>query len=117
MAIAYVSIDEVNQDIAYQLANGRTLEVLSPGDPVGNDLWDAEIYDLDYLPANYREEILDELCSWPPDVAVAVHGYSLDEKQRKTLRQNGVLVARRLSQELVNAVLQQSAEFAASTAA
>jgi len=117
MAIAYVSIDEVNQDIAYQLANGKTLEVLSPGDPNGNEQWEAEIYDLDYLPDNYREEVLYDLCSWPPDVVVAVHGYNLDEKQRKALRRNGVLVARQLSQELVNAVLQQSAEYAVSAAA
>jgi hypothetical protein len=74
--IAYLTTDEVNQDLATQMANdcGAALVVLTPKDPLPDGQFDAAIYDLDYAPAALRDEILERLTSGPNPFPIAVHG-------------------------------------------
>jgi hypothetical protein len=110
MLIAYLTTDEVNQDLALQLAAGcdAVLCPLSPGDMPWNGLFDAMIYDPDYLPPARWREVLAELLAEPSPGPVAVHGYNLDEREARALRQHGVLVHRRLEPELFRALRQMA---------
>jgi hypothetical protein len=111
MNLAYVSTDEVHQDLAYQLARAYRVDVhlLTPTDRVPERL-DAVIYDLDYLPPEDREHVLDRLIGSPANGLVAVHGYNLFGDQAKALKRNGVLVRRRLGRNLFRALLRRAVE-------
>jgi hypothetical protein len=90
--VAYLTTDEVNRELALQLAAGLGVDlcVLSPGEPAGPESFAGVLYDLDYLPESRRQEILADLLAGP----VAVHGYNLDADQEGVLCENGVLVSR-----------------------
>jgi hypothetical protein len=109
MNLAFVSTDEVHQDLAYRL--GRTLRVdvhqLSPMDWVPERL-DGVIYDLDYLPSEQREQVLTRLIAAPARGLVAVHSYNLLQEQAQALRRNGVLVRRRLGRRLFRTMLRHA---------
>jgi hypothetical protein len=100
--IAYVTTDEVNQDLALRLADdfGAELCPLSPKDPPPNGEFDAMVYDLDYLPPEGRRAILAGLLAGPRSCAVAVHSHNLREDQADALRAGGIAVSSRLEPEM-----------------
>jgi hypothetical protein len=102
--IAYLSTDEVNQDLAVQMAAACDirLELLSPRDPPPDGQFDAFIYDLDYWPQ--RQEVLAELVRVRTPHAVVLHSYNLDEDQIEVLRSKGVSVSGRLDVEVFHAL-------------
>ena len=63
MLFAYLSLDEVNKDLARQLATkvGGVLEALSFRIDARAVPFDALVYDLDSLPTDYRSDLLTQL--------------------------------------------------------
>src|SRR5262245_33018797 len=106
MRIAYVTTDDVNREMATQLTGAfqATLGLLSPEDELVNLPDDGVIYDLDYLPQRRRHEILAQLLANQPSLPAAVHSYNLAEEQVAGLRENGVVVSRRLGSHLFRAL-------------
>jgi hypothetical protein len=104
MRIAYLTTDEVNQDLALRLAAGQRarLEVLWPRDEPPDGRFDAVVYDLDCLPACLRQEVLSKLAAASAPWPVAVHSYALTRKQFRALRGRGVAVHRRLGARLLH---------------
>jgi hypothetical protein len=100
--IAYLSTDEVNQDLALQMAAACDIrvELLSPRDPPPDGEFDALVYDLDYWPLPQRQEVLAELLTGQAPHPVAVHTYNLDADQIDALRAKGMAVHRRLEPEV-----------------
>jgi hypothetical protein len=105
MRVAYLTTDEVNEQVAYALAgaSGATvlLYPLGPRDAVPADNFDAVVFDWDGLPGPCRREVLGRLLSSEGPRAVAIHGYSLGERQTRALRRRGVGVYRRLDPALL----------------
>ena len=106
MRIAYLSLDEVNCDLAARLAGGRgaLLEVWSFRDAPPNGRHDAVLYDLDSLPPRERRQTLAALLAGKPARPAGVHSYALDDGQVRSLRRNGVAVARKLGKSLLAAL-------------
>ncbi len=102
MKIAYLTTDEVNEDLALQMADecGVTLYPLTFTDGPTEGRFDAVLYDWDSLPQQRREEILLEALTGSSSYPVAVHGYGLEEEEVKTLHQDGVAVFHRLEPEV-----------------
>jgi len=102
MRIAYLTTDEVNLDLAGDLAAacGVTVDIWSPRDPETDGQFDAVLYDLDYLPTAHRQAVLLRLLSGPVSHAVVVHSYNLEPDQEEALRARGVAVYRRLGRGL-----------------
>ena len=98
MRIAYGTTDEVNEHLAEQMAaaGGLTLYPLDPKDPPSHAACDAVLYDWDYWPVEQQQEALAELLADRLPLAVAVHGYNLEDGLAEALRLNGVAVYRRL---------------------
>ena len=98
MLVAYLTVDEVNQEVAASLAErcNLTLHPLSLRDWPRDGHFDAVMYDLDSFPAQERDEVLAQLLSSLPLYPVAVHSYNLDDGQVNRLRHNGIAVHRRL---------------------
>ena len=102
MRIAYLTTDEVNQELALRWAAGQEaqLEVIWPRDEPPDGRFDAVIYDLDCLPPPLRQQLLTDLAGggalWP----AAVHSYALEGEQIKALLGRGVIVRRRLKATL-----------------
>jgi hypothetical protein len=105
MSIAYLSSDEVNRHLAGRMAAacGETLHLLSPKDPPPDGRFDSVLYDLDSMPAACRETILAIALARPPTRPVAVHSYNLD-MHADALRDNGVVVTRRLGPVVLRAL-------------
>jgi hypothetical protein len=102
MLIAYLTTDEVNQDLALRMAEecGITLCLLSPSDPPPNGKSDAVLYDCDSLPGEQWQAILAELLAGQGLQPVAVHSYNLDEECIQALRRQDVAVYRTLQPEV-----------------
>lgn len=102
MRIAYLTTDDVNQNLALHLAAGCRVNLITvwPRDPAPDGQFDALLYDLDYLPLPQRQEILAELAGKRPSCPVAVHSYSLADDLVAALRRNQVTVFRRLDPEV-----------------
>jgi hypothetical protein len=121
MLFAYLSMDEVNQDLAHRLAAAYDVEldVLTFRDAAPAGQFDAVLHDLDSLPADRRAAILANLEGGEVPGPVAVHSYNLRVSQIKALRNRGVLVTRQLNPQvfvrLRRAVLDQAASRAASS--
>jgi hypothetical protein len=100
--IAYLTLDEVNADLALRLAAevGTALCALVPREALPGVPFDALLYDWDSLPAERREGVLAELLGNPLPCPVAVHGYNLDEGLGEELSQKGVAVYRQLGPEV-----------------
>jgi hypothetical protein len=98
MRIAYLTTDEVNEQLALQMAVecGVTLCPLAPKDAPTDGEYDAVLYDWDYLPIERQREVMTELLSGPVGFAVALHGYNLEDGQVQALRRNTVAVYRLL---------------------
>ena len=101
MLIAYLTTDEVNQDLARSLAeaHGITVYPVSPREALPG-LCEAVLYDWDYWPAGRREEALGELLAGPAPCPVALHGYNVDPEWAEVLRRRGVAVHRTLRVEV-----------------
>ncbi len=99
MFIAYVSPDEVHQDLAAQLAEERGVTLVSFAALAEMPLvpYPAVIYDVDYLTPEDRQRVFDELTGTPPTHVAGVHSYNLNAGRQKALRRNGVAVHRRLA--------------------
>jgi hypothetical protein len=96
MRVAYLTTDEVNQELALQMAEkcGITLCLFEPrDDPPGND-YDAVLYDWDSWPAERRREALAQMLAGPLPHAVALHGHNLDDDQAEALFRHAVAVSR-----------------------
>jgi hypothetical protein len=102
MRLAYLTLDEVNRDLARRLAAGAGLQLdeLTPRGAGRDGHHGAALYDLDSLPADDRGRLLDALSSGWRDGPAAVHGYGLSGRQARALRRRGVLTTRRLSRGL-----------------
>jgi len=100
--IAYLTVDEVNEGLALELAAacGVRLEVLWPRDEPPDGRFDAAVYDLDCLPVCLRQEVLSKLAAASAPWPAAVHGYALAGDQVRPLRKRGVVVRRRLGAAL-----------------
>jgi hypothetical protein len=98
MRVAYLTTDEVNEQLAQQMAVacGVTLCPLAPKDAPPDGECDAVLYDWDYLPIEWQREVMAELLSSPLPHPVALHGYNLEDGQVEVLRRNAVVVYRRL---------------------
>lgn len=103
MRTAYITIDEVNQDLARRWAEalGAILQVLTPAEGFPDTCYDAVLVDLDSLPADYRQQMLRDLLSEPADRPVAVHSYSLTDEEIQDLKNHGVAVTRRLERRVI----------------
>jgi hypothetical protein len=101
MKIAYVTIDPVNEALAARLAAEcrLDLEPLEPRDC--RDGFDRFVLDWDFLPPQWRQDVLKELKSRPTPAVVALHSYHLDEAEAALLDLRGVKVFRYLSPELL----------------
>src|SRR5262245_252184 len=93
-----MSLDAVNQHLAARTAeqNGASLALLDRRAELAAWPGDAVVYDIDHLPANERERILDELTRGPVEKVTVVHSYNLRPSQSRALRESGVIVQRRL---------------------
>ena len=102
MLIAYVTTDEVNEQLALQMAeeSGQTVCPLSPSDAPPDEDFDAAVYDCDFLPAQRQQATLAQLLAGQAPCRAAVHGYNLDEDCAKALRRRKVEVYRTLQPEV-----------------
>lgn len=102
MRIAYLTTDEVNEDLAFQLADecGVILFPLSAHAAASDGRPDAVLYDWDSLPPDLREETLLASLANPSSCPVGVHGFSLDEEEVEALHQDGVAVFQRLGSDV-----------------
>ena len=107
MRVAYLTTDEVNLELARQMAveSGATLRRVSPKDGAVNERFDAVLYDLDNAPREQRAEILRNLLSSRTTRPTAAHGYCLEEDQVVRLRRRGVVVAPHLKPQMFWALL------------
>ena len=103
MRIAYLSIDEVNQYLAFRMAEERraALQVHFPVDPVPDGEFEAVLCDLDYWPGQSGEAVVERLLANPHRRRVAVHSYHLTKEQARALRDRGVGVFRTLEPEVL----------------
>jgi hypothetical protein len=113
MRIAYLTTDEVNQELAVRLAEecGAELDLLTLRAPALDTWFDGVIYDWDYLPTWRQQEIMAELLSCPVACPTILHSYNLDAKQKENLRRNGVDVCRRLGAHLFRRLRRRSANY------
>jgi hypothetical protein len=98
MRVAYLTTDEVNEQLAVQMAQecGVTLCPLAPKDAPRDGEYEAVLYDWDYLPVERRREVMAELLSGPLPHAVGLHSFNLEDGQVDALQRNAVAVFRRL---------------------
>ena len=98
MRIAYLTMDEVNADLARRWADIINADVfpLGPRDPLPNGNYDAAIYDVDMLPECLRNKVLTMLISGPILCPSAMHSYNVRKRDVQALRARGVIVQRRL---------------------
>ncbi len=109
MVIAYLSLYEVNHDLAARTADtyGVALAALTSPAEISSLPCQAVIYDLDYLADHDRRHILNKLTRGPADRLAAVHSYNLRPSQKRALRRNGVVVHRRLHSSWLGRLLRR----------
>jgi hypothetical protein len=102
MRIAYLTVDEVNEDLALRLAEeyGMTVCLHTFRDPPLDGQFDAVLYDWDSVPRSAQREILARLLEGPLSCPVGVHGYNVPETQEEALRKKAVVVFRALQPEV-----------------
>jgi len=103
MRLAYLTIDEVNEALALEMARacGVHLDPLAPKDPPPDGEYDAVLIDWDHWPLEVRDKLLTRLRAGPQGHAVAVHSYHLADDQAEVLRGRGVAVHGRLEPEVL----------------
>jgi hypothetical protein len=97
--IAYISLDEVNQDLAARTAEkyGAYLDGFASLADMPPLSCDVVIYDFDFLPSDERRRAFEELTSGRASGLTVVHSYNLNPREKKALRRHGVVVRRRLA--------------------
>ena len=103
MHLAYLTIDEVNQALAFDFSSELdvNLTVLAPKEGPPDRAYDAVLCDWDSLPTEVRTVFFAmSACDSLPR-AVAVHGYGLTTKESIELLNLGVLVYRRLTPQVI----------------
>ena len=105
--LSYLTHDEVNEDEARQTieACGARMIPLWLRDPLPTGEFHASIFDLDSLPPNKQQDVLDDLLTRARPGRVGIHTFQLDENQASALRQNGVRVVRQLHQDVIRELL------------
>jgi|SRR5262249_52337693 len=98
MRVAYLTLDEVNQHLALDLADqhGVSLDVQARPEDLTERQYDAVLYDPDSFPPHERLANLAAVLACPSDRRVAVHGYAFSTEFLHVLRRCGAIVARRL---------------------
>lgn len=98
MRIAYVSTDEVNQNLAERMAAkcGAVICIRPSREPAPDGLFDAVLYNLDDVPRDERSAVLEGLGRDKPAHPTAVHGYDITDEQARILKRYGVAATRRL---------------------
>jgi hypothetical protein len=100
--IAYLTTDEVNEDLALRLADKCDATLYSVGlrgAPPDGEV-DVVLFDWDHLPEDHREKVLARLLKGRRSSALALHSYNLEEAQVQALRKRGVAVFHRLNRRL-----------------
>jgi hypothetical protein len=107
--IAYLTLDDVNQELIQGLAAGRgaMAVILDPRDLPVRDGSQAVFLDWDSWPHGQREETLRGLVTGGFPGPIAVHSYGISSRQVVALRQQGILVFRRLGPHAVCSLLRQ----------
>ena len=102
MRVAYFTTDEVNEDLAVQLAEdcGASLDSFTPKDAPPTAEYEAIVYDLDHLPRETDSDMVRDLLAKPQAFPAAVHSYRLEHKQALALRQHGFAVYSRLDSKV-----------------
>lgn len=102
MRLGYLTTDHVNLELAHGLAeeSGVTLYPLSYEETLEIDGLDAALYDWDFLPVGWREELFVELREGASACPIAVHSYHVQDGPLKELRRKGVALFRRLGREV-----------------
>jgi hypothetical protein len=103
MRIAYLTVDEVNSDLARRWATEFQCEIvpLSPCDPLPIGEYDATIYDLDYLAPSLIQRVLTNLLTGSLPRPAVVHSYNLRPRQANDLQARGVFVRQRLERGIL----------------
>ena len=106
MRIAYMSTDEVNQNLAAGMAAkcGAYVCARLPLVPLPDGQFDAVLYDLDDLQKHKRGEFVALILSSPSTRPRAVHGYAITDEEAKVLRHHGVAVGQRLRSGLIRSL-------------
>jgi hypothetical protein len=107
MRLAYLTRDEVNQELALTFASehGVELDVLARGVALKGLEYDALLYDFDSFPSEEREANLVVVASYLKNKHLAVHSYNLEKRQLRDLRGAGALTAKQLREELFGRLL------------
>lgn len=103
MRIAYLTLDDVHEVVAAQMAAEYDIELRTwwPKDGPPDGACSAQLYDLDYWPLPERRQVLSDLLAGRLPGPVGVHGYNLDDEQMEALAKRGVIVGRYLEPELL----------------
>lgn len=103
MLYAYLTHDEVNQDLAKKLAAEMDVDVyvFCLRDACKAGQFDAVLYDLDALPPDTRLMLLADLGARRRRRPIAVHSHNLSDQQERALRRQGVIVTKRLRLEVI----------------
>ena len=98
MRIGHFTLDEVNENLAKELAARFhvQLERLSFCDELAVGSCDALLYEVDFLASGDRERLFARLIKRSGDAPVAVHGFHLCSRETRSLRAGGIAVFRRL---------------------
>jgi hypothetical protein len=104
MRFAYLTRDEVNQDLALTFAQekGVELDLHARCETLEGQEYDAVLCDFDSFPSEDRKA---NLVACPKNKPFAVHTYSLETRQLQDLRRAGVLTAKSLRAELFGRLL------------
>jgi hypothetical protein len=107
MRFAYLTLDEVNQDLAQAIAaeHAVDLEVHARHDAIKGREYDAVCCDLDSFPAEEREAYLMALAEDLKNQPIALHSYNLGGRQLRLLHRIGLLSTKSLRSELFGRLL------------
>jgi hypothetical protein len=107
MRFAYLTRDEVNQDLAQAIAaeHGVEIDMHARRDTIEGRKYDAVFCDLDSFPAEEREANIVALADDRTDQPFALHSYNLEDRHLRLLQRNGVLTGKRLGSELFSRLL------------
>jgi hypothetical protein len=116
MRIGYFTLDEVNENLAQQLAvRFRVqLERLSFCDGSADQCCDARLYEVDYLAPGDRQRLFDRLTVSSSSVPVAVHGFHVCKREARYLRAAGISVFRRLQTKVFRRLIDAGRELGGS---
>jgi hypothetical protein len=103
MQIAYLTTDELNQELAKQAATACGVDLVvaplrvdqTPGPSA------VTLYDLDHLEAEHRRAVLTALLSGCSSTPTAVHSYDLQDDVAAALRACGVVICRQIGPEVI----------------